>query len=198
MAKLFGTLRKTEQLDRTLIVFHSDNGYAIGPHNMNGKRFHYDESLRVPLYMRGPGLPQGVTVVHRGHRPGPHGDDPRRRRGRAAAAARRRRRPALDRRSGAGAGGADRGVVGGGAEQTARLVYAGVRVGAWTYVEYRRGGAELYDRSRDPFEMYNLADDPSYADVRSALSSLTERYRACAGDTARESSTPPIGSVVEV
>ena len=60
---------------------------------------------------------------------------------------------------------------------------AGVRVGAWTYVEYGRGGAELYDRTRDPFEMYNLADDPAYADVRAALSSLTERYRACAGDT---------------
>ena len=50
------------QLDRTLVIFTSDNGFAIGPHNLNGKLYHYDESVRIPVYMRGPGLPRGVSV----------------------------------------------------------------------------------------------------------------------------------------
>ena len=40
----------------------SDNGFAIGPHNLNGKLYHYDESVRIPVYLRGPGLPRGVSV----------------------------------------------------------------------------------------------------------------------------------------
>ena len=180
MAKLVRTLRKTKQLDRTLIVFHSDNGYAIGPHNMNGKRFHYDESLRVPLYLRGPGLPKGVVVDTAVTVPDLTATI-------FAATGVEPQRPldGVDVLPWISAPTQVRVVpIAAWAAERARQQYRGVRVGPWTYVEYGRGGAELYDRNRDPFEVHNLADDPAYADVRSSLSSLTERYRACAGDTA--------------
>ncbi|GAA1517744.1 sulfatase family protein [Nocardioides humi] len=184
MAKLFRTLRRTGQLDRTLVVFHSDNGYAIGPHNMNGKRFHYDESLRVPLYMRGPGLPRGVVVPTAVTVPDLTATI-------FAATGVRPPRPldGVDVLPWIGAPPQVRVVpieawIGRGEVRRARRVYRGVRIGTWTYVEYRRGGVELYDRGRDPYEMHNLADDPAYADVRATLSTLTARYRNSGGETA--------------
>ncbi|MBM9459895.1 sulfatase [Nocardioides sp. zg-536] len=183
VARLFATLRRTGQLDRTLVVFHSDNGYAIGPHNMNGKRFHYDESLRVPLYMRGPGLPRGVVVSTAVTVPDLTATI-------LAATGVTPPRPldGVDVRPWVTAAPHVRvvpiaawGAVG--ARKVAKQIYAGVRVGSWTYVEYRRGGAELYDRARDPFEIHNLADDPSYGEVRAVLSRLSARYAECAGPT---------------
>ncbi len=180
MAKLIRTLRKTKQLDRTLIVFHSDNGYAIGPHNMNGKRFHYDESLRVPLYLRGPGLPQGVVVPTAVTIPDVVATI-------FAATGVEPPRPldGVDLLPWISAPAQVRVVpIASWAADQARWQYRGVRLGPWTYVEYRRGGAELYNRDSDPYEVQNLADDPAYADVSATLSTLTERYRACAGATA--------------
>ncbi len=181
VAKLFRTLRRTGQLDRTLVVFHSDNGYAIGPHNMNGKRYHYDESLRVPLYLRGPGLPKGVVVPTAVTIPDLTATI-------YAATGVEPARPldGIDVRPWIGAPAQARVVpiaawVADGEGLRARPIYEGVRIGPWTYVEYRRGGAELYERNDDPYEIRNLADQPSYADVRTALSSLTARHRDCAG-----------------
>src|SRR5690606_17237603 len=46
----------------TVIVFTSDNGYFLGEHRIRqGKILPYEPSLRVPLLMRGPGVPHGVT-----------------------------------------------------------------------------------------------------------------------------------------
>ena len=45
-------------LDDTLIVFTGDNGLAIGQHGLMGKQNLYDHSIRVPLIMAGPGIPQ--------------------------------------------------------------------------------------------------------------------------------------------
>ena len=41
----------------------SDNGFFHGEHRIpNGKTRIYEESIRVPLMMRGPGIPRGVSV----------------------------------------------------------------------------------------------------------------------------------------
>ena len=61
--KLVGILRKTGQLKNTLIMFLSDNGWLQGQHRIPGDKFlPYEESLRVPLILRGPGVPAGRTV----------------------------------------------------------------------------------------------------------------------------------------
>ncbi|WP_028997435.1 sulfatase family protein [Azohydromonas australica] len=60
---LVNTLEATGQLDNTYIVFSSDNGYFHGEHRIPGdKRRAYEESIRVPLVMCGPGIPAGRTV----------------------------------------------------------------------------------------------------------------------------------------
>src|SRR6185295_3094787 len=50
-------LRATGELDNTYIVFTSDNGFMLGQHRRHGKLSVYEESVRVPLIIRGPGLP---------------------------------------------------------------------------------------------------------------------------------------------
>jgi arylsulfatase A-like enzyme len=50
------------ELENTYIVFTADNGYHLGEHRFrNGKGQIYEEDLRVPLMVRGPGVPAGVT-----------------------------------------------------------------------------------------------------------------------------------------
>ncbi len=47
--------------DDTLVIFTSDNGFFWGEHGRGDKRLAYDESLRVPLLIRGPGVLPGRT-----------------------------------------------------------------------------------------------------------------------------------------
>jgi arylsulfatase A-like enzyme len=63
VARLVETLKATGQLDRTFIVFASDNGFHLGQHRLQaGKQTAYEEDIRVPLIVRGPGVPAGRTV----------------------------------------------------------------------------------------------------------------------------------------
>jgi N-acetylglucosamine-6-sulfatase len=63
VASLVETLGAAGTLDNTYIVFTSDNGYHLGEHGIPiGKQSPYDESLRVPLIVRGPGVAAGAVV----------------------------------------------------------------------------------------------------------------------------------------
>ena len=56
-------LERSGQLDNTIIIFTSDNGYLMGEHGIvNEKRWAYDESIRVPMVMRYPKLIAPKTV----------------------------------------------------------------------------------------------------------------------------------------
>lgn len=60
---LVNTLKATGQLDNTYIFFSSDNGFHLGQHRLlQGKTTAYEEDIRVPLIVRGPGVPAGKTV----------------------------------------------------------------------------------------------------------------------------------------
>ncbi len=49
------------ELENTYLIFTSDNGYHLGQHRLrNGKAQVYEEDIRVPLLIRGPGVPRGV------------------------------------------------------------------------------------------------------------------------------------------
>ena len=59
MAQIVEALRRNGELENTLIVFMSDNGFMHGEHRaLAEKVLPYEESIRVPLVMRGPGVPQ--------------------------------------------------------------------------------------------------------------------------------------------
>ena len=47
-------LESVGQLDNTLVIFTSDNGFLLGAHRLFDKRVMYEESLRVPLLLRYP------------------------------------------------------------------------------------------------------------------------------------------------
>jgi arylsulfatase A-like enzyme len=45
----------------TLVVVTSDSGVALGSHGLLGKQNLYEHSIRVPLLIRGPGVPRGAV-----------------------------------------------------------------------------------------------------------------------------------------
>ncbi|HEY7594851.1 MAG TPA: sulfatase [Actinophytocola sp.] len=53
------TLARTGELDDTYLVFTSDNGYSLGAHRLVQKMAPYEESMRVPLAIAGPGIKAG-------------------------------------------------------------------------------------------------------------------------------------------
>ena len=63
VALIVRALRRTHELGETYIVFTSDNGYMQGEHRVrSGKMLPYDASTRVPLIIRGPGLPEAAVT----------------------------------------------------------------------------------------------------------------------------------------
>jgi arylsulfatase A-like enzyme len=50
-------LHDTGELERTVVIYVSDNGYMWSEHGLVGKGVPYLSSVRVPMYMRGPGIP---------------------------------------------------------------------------------------------------------------------------------------------
>ena len=56
-------LESAGELQNTYLFFSSDNGLLLGEHRIDdGKGPPYEESIRVPLAVRGPGIPTGRTT----------------------------------------------------------------------------------------------------------------------------------------
>ncbi len=188
--RLVGTLRKTNQLKNTLIVFMSDNGWLQGEHRVPGDKFlPYDESLRIPFIVRGPGVPAGKRIkgqvanidfaptlldfarARAGRRIDgtslkPSLRNPKRRPRRALAI--EALAPLFE--------GPFPGV------NEWDRPYRGVRTDRYTYVVYTETrDEELYDRRRDPDELRNVAGDPSYARIKSRLAAKLAKLANCKG-----------------
>jgi arylsulfatase A-like enzyme len=64
VARLVETLERADQLDNTYIFYTSDHGIHMGQHRLPvGKKSPYEEDVRVPLVIRGPGVPKGTTIT---------------------------------------------------------------------------------------------------------------------------------------
>lgn len=64
VGKLMAVLKQTGQLENTLVVFTSDQGFAWGQHGFRMKLAPYDANLRSPLIVSMPGtIPAGKTVA---------------------------------------------------------------------------------------------------------------------------------------
>jgi choline-sulfatase len=59
VGRILDALKKSGKADNTYIFFTADHGLAIGHHGLMGKQNLYDHSVRVPLMVVGPGVPQG-------------------------------------------------------------------------------------------------------------------------------------------
>jgi arylsulfatase A-like enzyme len=189
VGQLVSALQQTGQLDNTYIFFTSDNGYLQGQHRMSGKEVAYEESIRVSLIVRGPGVPAGETrdelsgntdlaptfadIAGAG---APDFVD-----GRSLLPLLMSRPPEAWRRAF---------LVEhwpGGGEQGAFATlpqYFGARTQDMIYIEYATGERELYDLRSDPEELTNIAAsaDPK---LITRLSALLDKLKKCAGETCR-------------
>lgn len=61
IGKVLAALRETGREQDTIIVFASDHGEGLGAHRWAQKAAFYEEALRVPFFLAGPGIAAGVN-----------------------------------------------------------------------------------------------------------------------------------------
>jgi arylsulfatase A-like enzyme len=61
VGRVLQALEETGRSQNTIIVFSSDNGFSLGDHGLIHKQSVYEQDVRVPLIMSGPGLPKNQT-----------------------------------------------------------------------------------------------------------------------------------------
>lgn len=179
VAAIVQRLTELDVLDNTVLMFSSDNGKMHGEHRLtDGKRVPYEESVRVPLMIAGPGFPAGLridaqaanidlattTIAIAGGTAGLPQDGIDLRDVVANPPAYR-----------------DRAVL---LERYDRDCYEGMHSRQHTYVDYTTGEKELYDLLADPAQLQNLAGDPSVeraqADLAAQLGVLVaEGFEPC-------------------
>ena len=54
LGRLFSHLEKTGQMDNTLIIYTADQGFMLGEHDYQDKRWMHEESMRMPFLARYP------------------------------------------------------------------------------------------------------------------------------------------------
>ncbi|MBI2704151.1 MAG: sulfatase [Actinobacteria bacterium] len=182
--RIYDAVASMGQLDNTVIVFASDNGLFHGEHGLYQKGLLYEEAVRVPLVVRGPGFPAGAKVDQLVN----NVDLAPTLLGIAGARADveldgRDMRPFV----GDPELSKNRAVLLENWYTLTPLSTQGVRVGNWSYLEWSSGERELYDLAADPFEMTNLASDPRYRSVIADLRPRLERLRTCRGATCEDS-----------
>jgi N-acetylglucosamine-6-sulfatase len=184
VSAIVAALRETGELDRTVIVFTSDNGFFHGEHRVpSGKVLLYEPSIRVPLIVRGPGVPRGErvselvanidvapTIVHATGATPLRTMDGRSLLPLAQDAGRRTGRDILIER---GPGGNN------------QQVFSALRTPRYLYAEYSSGDRELYDLVRDPDQLTSLHADPAHEALRTALAGRLAQLRSCAGAACR-------------
>jgi arylsulfatase A-like enzyme len=196
VGSLMRTLAATGELRQTVVIFTSDNGYFLGEQRMRlGKVFPHEPSLRVPLLMRGPGIPAGST------RTDPFTSVDYLPTIAAATGAALERQPdgislwAVAQRGDSGWTRAiltETGSLGhrprntneageplssGGRRDIRFLI--GVRTWRYLFVDVAHQRDELYDLRRDRQEYRNLIDAPGYAETRQLLRQALHAVRAC-------------------
>jgi N-acetylglucosamine-6-sulfatase len=185
------TLQQQGELKNTVLMFTSDNGFFHGEHRVpQGKVRLYEPSIRVPLLIRGPGVPKGVhrrqpvgnvdlapTILDFAHAKAGRKED-----GMSLLPIMRSKRdwpgrgmdletyftpdPLED-------------------PEDPPLNYQGVRTDRYLYANYGTGEQELYDLRNDPFELQNAVNNPAYAQVKASLQRLLGGLATCAGKTCR-------------
>jgi N-acetylglucosamine-6-sulfatase len=185
--RLVDALKHVGALANTYMIFTSDNGFLHGEHRIRaGKVKPYEESIRVPLMIRGPGIPHGRTsrepainadlaptiVDVTGAEPGLAMD------GRSLLSA--ARHPSVTSR---------RHLLIEGRRQGRAPSYTrfqAVRTQRFIYVRYADGETELYDLKKDPYELQNIVSDPAHRRIRAQLARHLRELAHCSGVSCRQ------------
>lgn len=201
---LIDMLQATGELQRTYIFYTSDNGFHLGEHRLPvGKNTAYEEDIRVPLIVRGPGVSGGRTVQHLtlnidfaptfgelAAASVPAFVD-----GRSLVSLLSSNPPSLDRwrqaflvehysdnpRRQDQAPRRSRGIPD----------FQALRARDYLYVEYATGERELYDLRKDPYELQSLHATADQAFL-SQLASHLAAMRRCGAATCRTAEDAPV------
>lgn len=179
-------LRRTGQLKNTIIIFTSDNGYSVGEHNIFGKLWFYREIVRIPVVMRGPGVPRHKVVQTPITNPDIEATI-------LGATGARSLRPldGVNMLPWLWAPPQNRVIPteGWAVQNGSNRLYTGVLAGPWMYADFHRGNVrapveqEAYDHQNDPYELDSIirrgVDPVQLAQLRA----LDRAYRNCAGNT---------------
>ena len=175
---LVGKLQNEGVLDNTYVVFTSDNGFHHGEHRIkSGKEKPYEESIRMPLLIRGPSVQAGTSTNRltlntdflptftdlAGVTTPAYVDG-------------RSLRPVLE-----GSATSWRTAI---LLELRTTIYDGIRTSdGRKYIEYGDGFKEYYDLNADPYELRNLVyyGEVPQTDLRTRLQAL----KGCAGNTCR-------------
>lgn len=190
MDQLIQTLEQTGELSNTYIFFTSDNGWFRGEHRIPDEKYApYEESIKVPLFVRGPGIRAGVTVpqvVGLVDLPATLLDLAGAFSGLIAESDGRSLVPLLHAAPGSSVPWRESMLIehfGGGAPFRVRS-YSGLRSEGDVYVEYASGEKEYYDLVKDPYQLENTASKLEPSRLQS-LSARVLALKDCAGAACR-------------
>jgi len=214
VANIVSTLDSLGKMDNTYIFFTSDNGYHLGEHRLPpGKNTPYEEDIRVPLLVRGPGIKAGShiqqlsgnidlasTFADLAGATIPDFVDGR------SLAPLLFREPVSDWRH---AYLLERGLRPDTGESSdtdqnkptsdaitslletpdspfdqVPLIYIGLRTDDYTYIEVNNGVVQIYDLNKDPYELENFAATADPA-LLERLHTLLSKLKDCAGAACR-------------
>jgi N-acetylglucosamine-6-sulfatase len=211
VGQLIGELRSDGELDSTIVIYVSDNGFFFGEHRIKtGKAYPYEPALNVPFAVRVPPRYRGsaapgstgavvanqdiaptvldyVNANGGAAQPCAAPGDCRRLDGRAL-------QPLL---GGPGRWPSGRGVLAEidarrrakGDDSECQCAYAAIRTRGYLYSEPVHGRRELYDLRRDPGELQNRIRSRKYAARRQALAARLDTLRRCSGIEGRDPPT---------
>jgi N-acetylglucosamine-6-sulfatase len=184
-------LEDTRQLNNTVIIFVSDNGFLLGEHRINREKTHpYEESVRTPLIIRHPQFPKrqstsklvadvdlAPTIVELSGAMPQRVMDGRSLMSLVQNPSAAWRNHLLLQAHHVGAG--------------PTIRYAAVRSSRYIYVEHLTGERELYNLSdvasgctaADPYQLVSQHSNSCYGSQLSSLRSRLNILRTCAGPT---------------
>lgn len=158
VGQVLAALDRAGATEDTTIVYTTDHGDMIGNRGLWGKSYMWQDSVRVPMIVAGPGVPVGVDPVTATNLVDVHstiaatvaGDEADTTAGRSLVELANRPDPERVNFSEYHDGGSITGSF-------------AVRFGPLKYIHHVGFEPELYDLSSDPDELHDLARDPAYA-----------------------------------
>jgi arylsulfatase A-like enzyme len=211
VARIVRELEQVGELDRTVIVFTSDNGYLHGEHRFPSEKVvPYEESVRVPLLIRGPGFPARAkrrqlvgnidlapTIVELAGASAGRPMDGESLLPFARAADHRGGRSLVLEADFAQLTGQHEVVIPE-YHRGVNVYYDAIRTARYKYVHWFRNvdgepadEEELYDLEADPYELDSLHASPRHAGVKAALVRELASFKDCRGADCRRSFTAP-------
>lgn len=176
IGQVLAALEAAGLADNTLVVYLSDHGEHLGERGLWWKSTLYDESAKVPLILKGPGLPRGqvvdavvnltdltATILEIAGAPAlPQAD------GRSFAAV--LKNPEAPRHDQTFSEYVNDGVPpwAGGREVIQRMI----RLGRYKYIYHYGLPGQLFDLTEDPDEVHDLAADPTHVPVAERLRAM--------------------------